>query len=135
MSLNNAYNQYKENSVHTATPEEQTLMLYNGLVKYLMQAQMAVNGNKIEKAGTCIIKAQDIISEFRSTLDMKYDISHQLEQLYDYMYRRLVDANIKKDIGIIEEILGFAKELRDTWEKAIKIARQQQSTTKAQVAR
>lgn len=135
MSLNNAYNQYKENSVHTATPEEQTLMLYNGLVKYLMQAQMAVNGNKIEKAGTCIIKAQDIISEFRCSLDMKYDISHQLEQLYDYMYRRLVDANIKKDIGIIEEILGFAKELRDTWEKAIKIARQQQSTTKAQVAR
>jgi len=135
MSLNNAYNQYKENSVHTATPEEQTLMLYNGLVKYLMQAQMAVNDNKIEKAGTCIIKAQDIISEFRSTLDMKYDISHQLEQLYDYMYRRLVDANIKKDFGIIEEILGFAKELRDTWEKAIKIARQQQSTTKAQVAR
>ena len=135
MTLNNAYNQYKENSVRTATPEEHTLMLYNGLVKYLMQAQMAVNDNKIEKAGTCIIKAQDIISEFRSTLDMQYDISHQLEQLYDYMYRRLVDANIKKDIGIIEEILGFAKELRDTWEKAIKIARQQQSTTKAQVAR
>jgi flagellar protein FliS len=135
MTVNDAYNQYKKNSVQTATPEEQTLMLYNGLVKFLMQAQMAVNENEIEKAGNCIIKAQDIVSEFRCTLDMKYDISHQLEQLYDYMYRRLVDANIKKDMDIIEEVLVFAKELRDTWEKAMKVARQQQRTTKAQVAR
>lgn len=135
MTVNDAYNQYKKNSVQTATPEEQTLMLYNGLVKFLMQAQMAVNENEIEKAGNCIIKAQDIVSEFRCTLDMKYDISHQLEQLYDYIYRRLVDANIKKDMDIIEEVLVFAKELRDTWEKAMKVARQQQRTTKAQVAR
>ena len=135
MTVNDAYNQYKKNSVQTATPEEQTLMLYNGLVKFLMQAQMAVNENEIEKAGNCIIKTQDIVSEFRCTLDMKYDISHQLEQLYDYMYRRLVDANIKKDMDIIEEVLVFAKELRDTWEKAMKVARQQQRTTKAQVAR
>lgn len=135
MTLNNAYNQYKENSVHTATPEELTLMLYNGLVKFLMQAQMAVNGKNIEKAGNCIIKAQDIVSEFRYTLDMKYEISQQLDLIYDYIYRRLVDANIKKDNGIIEEVLDLVKELRDTWEKAMKIAKQQQSTTRAQVAR
>jgi len=97
MALKNAYDQYKENSVYTASPEELTLMLYNGLVKFLMQAQMALNDKNIEKANKSIIRAQDIISEFRCTLDMKYDIAHQLDLLYDYMYRRLVDANIKKD--------------------------------------
>lgn len=134
MTLKNAYDQYKENSVYTASPEELTLMLYNGLVKFLMQAQMALNDKNIEKANKSIIRAQDIISEFRCTLDMKYDIAHQLDLLYDYMYRRLVDANIKKDGAIVEEVLGFAKELRDTWEQAMKIAKQQNSRT-AQVAK
>jgi len=58
----------------------------------------------------------------RCTLDMKYDIAHQLDLLYDYMYRRLVDANIKKDGASLKKFLGFAKELRDTWEQAMKIA-------------
>lgn len=135
MALKNAYDQYKENSVYTATPEDLTLMLYNGLVKFLMQAQMAINDKNIEKAGKSIIRAQDIISEFRCTLDMKYDIAHQMELLYDYMYTRLVDANVKKDITIIEEVLGFAKELRDTWEQAMKIAKHQQNPRTAQVAK
>ncbi|MFZ5988616.1 MAG: flagellar export chaperone FliS [Bacillota bacterium] len=135
MALNNAYDQYKENSIYTASPEELTLMLYNGLVKFLMQAQMAINEKNIEKANTSIIKAQNIITEFRCTLDMKYDIAHQLELIYDYMYRRLIDANIKKESAIIEEVLGLAKELRDTWEQAMKIAKQQQNTRTAQVAR
>jgi len=106
--------------VYTASPEELTLMLYNGLVKFLMQAQMALM-IKTLKGKQSIIRAQDIISEFRCTLDMKYDIAHQLDLLYDYMYRRLVDANIKKDGAIVEEVLGFAKELRDTWEQAMKL--------------
>lgn len=135
MALNNAYDQYKENSIYTASPEELTLMLYNGLVKFLMQAQMAIDEKKIEKANTSIIKAQNIVTEFRCTLDMKYDIAHQLELIYDYMYRRLIDANIKKESAIIEEVLGLAKELRDTWEQAMKIAKQQQNTRTAQVAR
>ncbi|WP_010681154.1 flagellar export chaperone FliS [Acetivibrio cellulolyticus] len=125
MAINNAYDQYKENSVYTASPEELTLMLYNGLVKFLMQSQMGINEKNIEKANNCIIKAQNIISEFRCTLDMKYEISKQLELIYDYMNRRLIEANIKKDVTIVEEILGYARELRNTWEQAMKIARQQ----------
>lgn len=134
MALNNAYEQYKENSIYTASPEELTLMLYNGLVKFLMQAQMAINERDIEKANNCIIKAQNIIAEFRCTLNKKYDIAHQLDALYDYMYRRLIDANLKKDNTIIEEILGYARELRNTWEQAMKIAKQQ-NTRSAQVAK
>jgi len=134
MALNNAYEQYKENSIYTASPEELTLMLYNGLVKFLMQAQMAINERDIEKANNCIIKAQNIITEFRCTLNKKYDVAHQLDALYDYMLSRLIDANIKKDNAIVEEILGYARELRNTWEQAMKIAKQQNTRT-AQVAK
>lgn len=125
MSYNNAYNQYKENSVYTASPEELTLMLYNGLVKFIMQAQAAVEEKNIMKANNCIIRAQDIIVEFQTTLDMQYEVSKNLMSLYDYIYRRLVQANIKKDKDILEEILGLAKELRDTWSQAMKLAKQQ----------
>lgn len=124
MISNNPYGQYKENTVYTATNEELTLMLYNGLVKFLMQAQMALNENNIEKSNTAIIKAQDIVAEFRGTLDMSYEISEQLDLLYDYMYRQLLEANIKKEVSIVEEVLVMAKELRNTWEHAMKIARQ-----------
>lgn len=134
MALNNAYDQYKENSVYTASPEELTFMLYNGLVKFLMQAQMAINEKNIEKTNNCIIKAQNIINEFRCTLNMKYEISKQLDALYEYMNRRLLDANIKKDVEIIEEVLGFARELRNTWEQAMKMAKIQTART-SQVAK
>lgn len=123
MLQNNGYNQYKENSINTATPEELTLMLYNGLVKFLMQAQNAIEVKNIEKSNNSIIRAQAIIKEFQSTLDMNYEVSKNLDSMYDYMYRRLVEANIKKDNSIIEEVLGYAKELRDTWATAMKLAK------------
>ena len=125
MSYNNAFNQYKENSIQTASPEELTLMLYNGLVKFIMQAQMHVVEKNIEKANNSIIKAQNIIVEFQTTLDMRYSISNDLMKIYDYMHHRLVEANVKKDKGILEEVLGYAKELRDTWAQAMKLSKQQ----------
>jgi flagellar protein FliS len=98
-------------------------MLYNGLVKFLMQAQDAFDIDSIEKANNSILRAQAIISEFQATLNKQYEVANNLELLYDYMYRRLVEANIKKDKSIVEEILGYAKELRDTWAQAMKIAK------------
>ncbi len=121
--MNNGYNQYKQNSINTATPEELTLMLYNGLVKFVMQAQTAIDEKNINKANQCIIRAEDIIMEFQATLDMKYSVSKGLYNIYDYLYRRLVQANIKKDNEILEEVLGICKELRDTWAQAMKLAK------------
>lgn len=131
MSLHKAYGQYKENSVYTARPEELTLMLYNGLVKFIMQAQMAIDEKKLDRANNCIIRAQDIVYELQSTLNKKYEISQSLWMIYDYMIRRLRDANLKKDKGILEEVLGFAKELRDAWEQGMKLARHQQHSSHA----
>lgn len=126
MTSSNGYIQYKENSVYTAAPEDLTLMLYNGLVKFIMQAQMAIDEKSIERSNIAINKAQNIVLEFQNTLDMRYEVSQNLALLYDYMYRQLVKANIKKDKTILEEVLGFAKELREVWSQAMKIAKQQQ---------
>jgi len=121
--INNGYNQYKENSIITAAPEELTLMLFNGLVKFLMQGQKAIEAKNIEKSNSSIIRAQAIVKEFQATLDMNYEVSENLDSIYDYMYRRLVEANLKKDSSIIEEVLGYARELRDAWAQAMKIAK------------
>lgn len=119
----NAYQQYKEKSIQTASPEELTLMLYNGLVKFIMRGIDAIEKNKIEEAHQSILRAQDIIQEFMATLDKKYAVSANLELLYDYMYRRLIEANAHKDASILEEVLNMAKQLRDAWEQAMKLAR------------
>lgn len=121
--INNPYAQYKENSVFTATPEELTLMLYNGLVKFILQGMDAIDEKNIKKANDCIIRVQDIVTELRATLDMEYEIAKSLDKLYEYMYWRLIDANIRKDKAILEEVLSYAKELRDTWQQAMKLAK------------
>lgn len=126
MALNKAYSQYKENSIYTSTPEELTLMLYNGLIKFLMKAQSGIDEKDIEDTSYSILRAQDIIFYLRTTLDMKYELSKDIDSLYEYMDMRLVEANIKKDQEILAEILGMAKEFRDTWSQAMKLAKQPQ---------
>ena len=121
----NPYQQYQQNTVNTSTPQELTLMLYNGLVRFLKLACQGVEEADIEKANNNIIKSQNIIIEFMSTLDMQYEISEELFSLYEYMNRRLLEANIKKDKQILEEVTGYAEELRDTWVRAMKLAKQQ----------
>lgn len=128
MAINKMHNQYVENSIYTSAPEDLTLMLYNGLVKFIMIAQSAMLENNFEKTNTNIQKAQKIIHEFRATLDMKYEVSENLDVLYEYMNRRLIDANVKKDESILLEVLNYAKEMRDTWGQAMKIAKMKPAT-------
>ena len=125
----NAYNQYRENSIFTASPEELTLMLYNGLIKFIMRGIDSIEKKDIEAANHNIIRAQDIVLEFINTLDMRYEVSRYLNSIYDYLYRRLIDANVKKDKSILEEVLEFAKTLRDTWEEAMKLAKKEKKVT------
>lgn len=123
MALNKAVYQYQQNSVFTATPEELTLMLYNGCLKGIRFAQISIDEHDYEKANFYICKAQAIIRELRNTLDMKYDISHNLFDLYTYFLDRLIDANIKKSNEPLKEVERFVEELRDTWSQAMKEAR------------
>lgn len=130
MAVNKAYTAYKAASVSNSKPEDLVMMLYTGLVRFIMQAQKAIETDEIEKAHENITRAQDIISELESSLNMEYEISHNLMLLYDYLYRRLVDANVKKDRAILDEVLKFAVEFRDTWSQAMKNVKEQGQTPK-----
>jgi len=122
----NPYQQYRKNVINTSTPQELTLMLYNGLIKYLKLAIQALEEKNTESTNNNLVRSQAILEEFMGTLNMNYEVSNNLYALYDYMYWRIVDANIKKDKEIVEEVVGFAEDLRDTWNQAMKLAKGRQ---------
>ncbi|MFY9177580.1 MAG: flagellar export chaperone FliS [Caldicoprobacterales bacterium] len=125
MAIANPYDRYQQQSVMTASPGELTLMLYNGCIKFIKQAKLAIDEKDVEKAGNSLIRAQDIIQELMVTLDPQYEISKNLYALYDYMYQRLIDANISKDKAPLDEVLELLADLRDTWVEVIKINRKE----------
>jgi flagellar protein FliS len=120
-----AGNQYKQQSAMTASPGELTLMLYDGCIKNLKLSKLHIEAKDFLKTNTDLQKTQGILCELMRSLDMAYDISKQLIQLYDYIIDTLVWANVKKDVGKIDEALGLVTELRDTWQQAILIHRRQ----------
>ena len=119
----NAYETYQKQKILTATPAELTLMLYEGAIKFLNIAIMGIEKNDVEKAHNNIQKAQRIIDEFRATLDFKYPVSKEFDKVYEYLQYRLVWANVKKDIEIIEECLGHLRGMRDTWKEVMKASK------------
>lgn len=123
--MQNPYDKYRNNTVFTSTKEELTLMLYDGALKFCNQAIVALENKDFVKTNELILKVENIVREFQITLDMKYEISKQLNLIYDYLYSRLVSANISKDIEILEEVRDHLRGLRDTWKEAMKMARQQ----------
>ena len=119
----NAAEAYKRQQIMTATPEALTLMLYNGCLKFMSEGMDYLQKKDYEQANISIQKAENIISEFRVTLNMDYEISHQLFPLYNYVYDRLVEGNLQSDVSKIEEAKGIITELRDAWAQAMKKAR------------
>lgn len=117
--MNQAYARdiYKKNQVNTAPKKKLLIMLYDGAVKNLNLAELALEEKNFENTNKYMIKAQDIISELMITLDFDKggDIANSLYQLYDYMYNKLVRGNIDKDVKSIIEVREYMKELRDTW--------------------
>lgn len=117
------YQQYQQQQVFTAPPDKLLLMLYDGAIRSCLQAKKALENQDKEESHNCITKVQDIILELMTTLNMDYEIANNLYSLYDYLYRRLVEANVQKDTVILDEVLGFLKELRQTWAEAAVKAR------------
>ncbi len=121
MALPNAYAQYNNSKILTASPAELTLMLYEGAIKFCNIAMAAVEQKDVEKAHTNIVKAQKIVDYFRQTLDMKYEVSQDFERVYVYLEQRLVEANLKKDKEILEEVTTHLRSMRDTWKEVIRL--------------
>lgn len=110
---------YLEQKILSAKPEELTLMLYDGLVRFIKTAKQHMASKEIEKTNNAVQRAEAIVTELQSTLNMDYDISNQLDSLYEYVNRRLFDANIQKNSEILDEVLELAETMRDTWKEAM----------------
>lgn len=120
MALPNAYAQYRNSKVLTASPAELTLMLYEGAIKFCNIAIMGIEQKDMQKANINITKVEKIIDYLRRTLDMKYPVAKDFEKIYVYLDQRLLEANIKKDIEILQEIKGHLSSVRDNWKEVMK---------------
>lgn len=120
MALPNAYAAYNNSKVLTASPAELTLMLYEGAIKFCNIAIIGIENKDIEKAHINIRKAEKIIEEFLRTLDDKYPVAKDFENVYTYLLRRLFEANCKKDKEILEEVLVHLRGMRDTWKEVMR---------------
>jgi flagellar protein FliS len=121
--MNNALNIYQTNAVTTATPGELTLKLYNGAIKFVKQSKASIVEKDWSKANEYSIRVQDIINELIITLNRDIPISAQLLTMYDYLLHRLVEANLKKDISILDEVEDFLVQFRDTWKEVMLLAK------------
>ena len=114
------YQQYEKSKILTASPAELTLMLYEGAIKF---ANIAVRA--VEKAHNNIRKGERIREEFQATLNHKYPVAKDFDEVYKYLQQRLLEANIKKDKEIMEEVLRHLRTMRDTWKDVMRLAKTQ----------
>lgn len=122
MAIQSGYQKYERNKILTASPAELTLMLYEGAIKFSNIAIMAIEKGDVEKAHNSIMKVQRIITEFQATLNHKYETAKDFEEVYQYLQQRLIEANIKKDKDIMEEVLKHLRVMRDTWKEVMSLA-------------
>ena len=122
MTPANGYEAYAKNKITMASPAELTLMLYDGAIKFCNIAAVAIEKKDMEKAHTNIVKAEMIIEEFQATLNHKYPVAEDFDKLYKYIYGLLVDANMKKDLELLEKATDELRGMRDTWKEVMKRA-------------
>lgn len=123
MAMNNPYAQYNNSKILTASPAELTLMLYEGAIKFCNIAITAIEQKDLMKAHANIIKVENIITEFRSTLNFKYPVAKDFENVYAYIFDRLVEANLHKDPEILNEVLEHLRVMRDTWKEVMRLTK------------
>lgn len=126
MNLNHPYEAYQTQSVTTASPGELTLMLYNGCLKFIKLAKSSMFEQDFEAKNANLAKAQKIIQELMVTLDTNVEVAAGMMQMYDYIHRRLIEANVKNDTSILTEAERYVTEFRDAWKEVLLINRTQQ---------
>lgn len=119
--INNPYAAYANSKIMTASPAELTLMLYDGAIKFCNIAVTSIEKKELEKAHHNIRKTQDIIMEFQATLNHDYEVAEDFDREYNYLLGRLIEANLKKDTLILEDVLYHLRTMRDTWKEVMRI--------------
>ncbi len=120
---NKGYAAYANNRILTATPAELTLMLYDGAIKFGNIARTAMENGEIEKAHNNIMKVRNIITEFQATLNHSYEVSKEFNRVYEYIKFCLTEANIKKDIEMMDRALSTLRVMRETWKQVMELNR------------
>lgn len=119
----NPYQQYQRQSVMTMTQGEMLTKLYDEVIKQMSGAKICLTEKDLSGINNALQKAQRILFYLKSTLDFKYEISGNLDALYDFFIERTVQANLKKDAAMLDEIIPMIEDLRDTFVQADRNAR------------
>lgn len=132
----NPYQQYRATKVETAGSVDLVVMLYQGAVRFIRQGIDAMERNDTNAAHASLVRAQDIIVELLGSLNHEQggQIATQLASVYDYCFRRLVTANIKKDPGPAREVAGILRDLGTAWQQIAAQQRQAQGANQAAAA-
>ena len=124
---------YKRVDVETTSQGKLIVLLFNGAIQRAEEAKRHIAAGSIEHVHNNLIRAQEILGELRSALDMKTGaIAQNLDRIYEYLQHLLITANLRKSVEPIEECLGHLTVLRDTWKEAFdKLAKEGQTATAA----
>jgi flagellar protein FliS len=135
MQQANLYQQYKAQSLETLTRGEIVVKLFEEASKQISMAIFLSNSGDQHKAFNCILKAQKIIRALDFSLDMKYAVSVQLNDLYLFIHDKLAEANANKDVALMKELLGLVDDLKVTFRQADKLARAKTAEMNANTAK
>ena len=120
MEAPNAHAEYQRTQILTAPPGTLVLMLYDGLLRFCDDGRRAIEQQNAEDASRALVRAQDIVAELQSGLDFGAgDVALSLNSLYDFVYRRLTEANVAKDTAPIADAQRVIDGLRQTWEQLL----------------
>jgi len=126
MSTNNPYAQYKEQSLSTLAPGELLVKLFDELLKQCRLGAMGIRSKDLGSANDSLTKAQTIVSTLAEALDMRYPISKELRDMYVFLAKELLRANLQKDVRMVNAVIPIIKDLRESFDQAEKINRRQQ---------
>jgi len=115
----NGVRDYRRTSVVTADPKRLVLMCYEGAMDNLKLVKQKLIEKDYEAKSKALIKAQDIINELLCSLDFEKggSIAKNLDSLYNYMLRRIIHADVNKDVSALNEVVGMLNELKFAWEE------------------
>lgn len=112
----NPYTKYKENSINIASQEQLVIMLVDGAVKYTKVAKLALERGDKKRAHDELIRVQSIFAELMASLDINAgSFAIDLINIYNFIRNKLIEANIKKDIKVIDEVMPVIEDVRDMW--------------------
>ena len=129
-TASNPYSAYRQTSVATATPEKLLLMLYDGAIRFLRQARLAMEQQDLESTNRWLGKLQDIFVELNTSLDLDQgEIALNLRKLYEFYQNEVIIANVEKNVDRLQPVEEFLKFFRETWAEATKKSSQELKQT------